>query len=63
MKRKETTTRAQAWDYALGLVKVDGLEPSADFKKYIELEKKGQATTADLKRYLDRKYRLKAANV
>ena len=49
----------EAWDYAIGLIKVDGLEPTDDFKKYIELEKKGEATTADLKKYLDRKYKAK----
>lgn len=52
------TTEA-AWDYAIGMIKVDGLEPTEDFKKYIELEKSGQATTEDLKRYLDKKYKVK----
>lgn len=52
-------TTAKAWDYAIGLIKVDGLEPTEDFKKYIELEKKGLATSADLKRYLDKKYKVK----
>ena len=33
-------TNAQAWDYAIGLIKVDGLEPTDDFKEYIEKEKK-----------------------
>lgn len=35
-------TNAQAWDYAIGMIKVDGLEPTEDFKKYIEKEKKGE---------------------
>ena len=35
------------------------MEPSEDFKKYIELEKEGKATTADLKKYLDKKYKVK----
>lgn len=48
-----------AWDYAIGLIKVDGLEPTEDFKKYIELEKSGKATTDDLKKYLDKKYKVK----
>ncbi len=48
-----------AWDYAIGMIKVDGLEPTEDFKKYIELEKNGQATTEDLKKYLDKKYKVK----
>ena len=41
-------TVAKAWDYAIGLIKVDGLEPTEDFKKYIELKKQGKATTLDL---------------
>lgn len=52
-------TVAKAWDYAIGLIKVDGLEPTEDFKKYIELEKQGKATTQDLKKYLDKKYKAK----
>lgn len=32
-----------AWNYAIGMTKVDGLEPTADFKKYIEKEKCGEA--------------------
>lgn len=52
-------TAEAAWDYAIGMIKVDGLEPTEDFKKYIELEKSGQATTKDLKKYLDKKYKVK----
>ena len=52
-------TAAKAWDYAIGLIKVDGLEPTEDFKRYIELEKEGNATTQDLKKYLDKKYKAK----
>jgi hypothetical protein len=42
-------TNAQAWDYALGMVKVDGLEPSEEFKEYIEKEKRGEVTMDDIK--------------
>lgn len=52
-------TNSQAWDYAIGMIKVDGLEPTEDFKKYIEKEKKGEATMEDAKRFLDKKYRMK----
>lgn len=52
-------TAEKAWDYAIGMIKVDGLEPTEDFKKYIELEKAGKATTEDLKQYLDKKYKVK----
>ena len=33
---------AKAWDYAIGLIKVDGLGPTEDFKKYIELKSRGR---------------------
>ena len=52
-------TNAQAWDYAVGMIKVDGLEPTADFKEYIEKEKRGEVTMADIKKYLDKKYTVK----
>ena len=26
----------EAWNYAIGMIKVDGLEPTEDFKRYIE---------------------------
>ena len=35
-------TNAQAWDYAIGLIKVDGLEPTKEFKDYVEKEKRGE---------------------
>lgn len=35
-------TNSQAWDYAIGMIKVDGLEPTEDLKKYIE-KKKGRS--------------------
>lgn len=50
-------TKTDAWKYAIGMIKVDGLTPSKDFQKYISLEKKNKATTEDLKKYLDKKYK------
>ena len=52
-------TNAQAWDYAVGMIKVDGLEPTQEFKEYIEKEKRGEVTMADIKQYLDKKYKVK----
>lgn len=52
-------TNAQAWDYAIGMIKVDGLEPTEDFKIYIEKEKRGEVTMEDMKRFLDKKYKMK----
>ena len=57
-------TNAEAWDYAIGMIRVDGLEPTEDLKKYIEKEKTGEATMEDGKKFLDKKYKMKEpANV
>lgn len=52
-------TNAQAWDYAVGMIKVDGLEPTEEFKKYVEKEKRGEVSMEDIKKYLDEKYKVK----
>lgn len=52
-------TNSQAWDYAIGMIKVDGLEPTEEFKKYIEKEKNGEVSMEDVKRFLDKKYKMK----
>lgn len=49
----------QAWNYALGIIKVDGLEPSSEFLELVEKEKKGLITDQDIKKYLDQKYKMK----
>lgn len=52
-------TNSEAWDYAIGLIKVDGLEPTDEFKEYIKKEKKGEITMEDAKKFLDKKYKMK----
>ena len=52
-------TNTEAWDYAIGMIKVDGLEPTEEFKKYIEKEKAGEVTMEDMKLFLDKKYKMK----
>ena len=47
------------WDYALGIIKVDGLEPSPEFKNLIAKEKRGEMTTDDMRKVLDKKYKMK----
>jgi len=47
------------WDYALGIIKVDGLEPTPEFKRLIEKEKRGEMTMEDIKKTLDKKYKMK----
>ena len=56
-------TNTQAWDYAVGMIKVDGLEPTPEFKEYIEKEKRGEVTMTDIKQYLDKKYKVKEDSV
>lgn len=52
-------TKTKAWNFALGMIKVDGLEPSKDFLKLVEKEIKGEITTADMKKILDKRYQMK----
>ena len=56
-------TNTQAWDYAVGMIKVDGLEPTQEFKEYIEKEKRGEVTMSDIKHYLDNKYKVKEGTI
>ncbi len=51
-------TNTQAWDYAIGMVRGVGLEPTQDFMEYIEKEKRGEVTMAEIKEYLDKKYKV-----
>lgn len=61
MSEKNTTKeeRTRAWDYALGMIKVDGLTPSDDFLKLVEKEKNGDITIEDVIKVLDHKYKVK----
>ena len=52
----------KAWDYAIGLIRVDGLTPTADFLELVEKEKKGEITTVDMKKVLDKKYKMKLSS-
>jgi hypothetical protein len=52
-------SKDEAWDYALGMIRVDGLEPTSDFLELVEREKRGEMTREDIKRTLDTKYRMK----
>lgn len=47
------------WEYALGMIKVDGLEPSPEFKELIKKEKAGEISTDDMRKVLDKKYKMK----
>lgn len=52
-------TKSDAWDYALGIIKVDGLEPSKEFLELVEKEKRGEITDKDILKSLDQKYKIK----
>jgi hypothetical protein len=52
-------SKAEAWDYALGMIRVDGLEPTPEFLELVEREKCGEMTREDIKGVLDVKYRMK----
>jgi len=51
--------KTAAWDYALGLIKVDGLEPTPEFLEMVEREKRGEMTLEDMERELGKRYRMK----
>lgn len=52
----------KAWEYALGIIKVDGLKPSKEYLELIEKEKKGDIITDEMRKVLDKKYRAKDSN-
>jgi hypothetical protein len=56
-------TNSQKWDYALGLIQIDGLTPSEEFLELVEKEKRGEITTADMKKALDSKYKMQGDNL
>ena len=53
--------KIEAWDYALGMIQVDGLEPSPEYLELVEKEKRGELSREDIKKVLDTKYRIKGS--
>lgn len=49
---------AKAWEYAIGIVQLDGIKPSDDFLKLVDKEKKGEMTGDDIRRVLYKKYKV-----
>lgn len=49
--------KEKAWDFALGIIKVDNLKVSEEFLELVEKEKKGEITNQDMKNFLDEKYK------
>ena len=56
-------TSTQKWNYALGLIKIDGLTPTDEYLELVEKEKRGEITTDEIKRALDAKYKMKGDTV
>lgn len=49
-------SKEEAWDFALGLLKVDNLTPSDEMLEMIEMEKRGEITDEEILRRLNEKY-------
>ena len=54
-----STQKEKAWDYALGIIKIDGLEPSPEFLELVEKEKRGEITTNDIIKTLNERCKMK----
>ena len=50
-------SRDKKWDYAIGMIKVDGLEPTPEMKELIEKEKRGEITMEGIRAELDKRYK------
>ena len=49
----------EAWDYAVGMIKVDGLEPTPEMKELIEREKCGEITMVQVREAFEQRYKMK----
>ncbi|MCL2204216.1 MAG: antitoxin VbhA family protein [Defluviitaleaceae bacterium] len=56
MNKKSNILNEKAWDYAIGIVQVEGIKPSTDFLELAEKEKRGELTNDDIRRVLVKKY-------
>ena len=52
-------SRDKKWDYAIGMIKVDGLEPTPEMRELIEREKRGEITMEQVREALDQRYKMK----
>ena len=52
-----------AWDYALGLIKIDGLTPTPEFMAMVEKEIRGEMTLSEIESSLNKKYKMKGDTV
>ena len=56
MNKQISAINEKAWDYAIGIVQVEGIKPSNDFLELAEKEKRGELTNDDIRRVLVKKY-------
>lgn len=49
-------TKEQAWDYAIGMMQVDGGKPTKEFLELVEKEKRGEITTEEMRMIILKKY-------
>ena len=56
------TSKETAWNFALGLIKVDGLTPSDEMLEMVEMEKRGEITTDEMIQRLHEKYKKLSKN-
>lgn len=52
-------TNEKAWNFAIGIVQMDGTKPSDGFFELVEKEKRGEITGDDIRRVLYNKYKVK----
>lgn len=45
-----------AWNYAIGMMQVDGVKPAEEFLELVEKEKRGEITTEEMRMILLKKY-------
>ncbi len=48
--------KKKAWDFALGLVKIDDLKPSPEFLELVNRHVNGKITDGDILNWLNKKY-------
>jgi hypothetical protein len=48
-----------AWDYALGLIQIDGLKPTPEFLELVEKEIRGEITLKEIEEELNKHYKMK----
>ena len=52
---KNGMSKDKAWDYAIGIVQVEGIKPSDDLLELVEKEKRGEITRDEMLRILEEK--------